>query len=32
MRPTKLTISAFGPYAGRQVLDLDKLGTKGSTW
>ena len=29
MRPTKLTISAFGPYAGRQVLDLDKLGTKG---
>ncbi len=29
MRPTKLTISAFGPYAGRQILDLDKLGTKG---
>lgn len=29
MRPIKLTISAFGPYAGRQVLDLDKLGTKG---
>lgn len=29
MRPTKLTISAFGPYAGRQVLELDKLGTKG---
>lgn len=29
MRPTKLTISAFGPYAGRQVLDLDKLGRKG---
>lgn len=29
MRPTKLTISAFGPYAGRQVLDMDQLGTKG---
>lgn len=29
MRPTKLTISAFGPYAGRQVLNMDELGTKG---
>ena len=29
MRPIQLTISAFGPYAGRQVLDMDKLGTRG---
>lgn len=29
MRPTKLTISAFGPYAGQQVLELDKLGSHG---
>ncbi len=29
MRPVKLTISAFGPYAGRTVLELDKLGTNG---
>ena len=29
MRPTKLTISAFGPYAGKEVLDLDKLGENG---
>lgn len=29
MRPTKLTISAFGPYAGRVELDLDKLGREG---
>ena len=29
MRPVKLTISAFGPYAGKTVLDLDKLGTSG---
>lgn len=29
MRPTKLTISAFGPYAGEQELALDALGTKG---
>ena len=29
MRPTKLTISAFGPYAGIIVLDLDKLGESG---
>ena len=29
MRPTKLTISAFGPYAGKQVLDLNKLGENG---
>lgn len=29
MRPTKLTMSAFGPYAGKTVLELDKLGTHG---
>lgn len=29
MRPTRLIISAFGPYADRTVIDLDKLGKKG---
>jgi len=29
MRPIKLTMSAFGPYAGKTVLELDKLGTSG---
>ena len=29
MRPTKLVISAFGPYAERTVIDLDRLGTSG---
>ena len=29
MRPVKLTLSAFGPYAGRQVIDLARLGTRG---
>ena len=29
MRPTKLTLSAFGPYASQAVLDMDKLGQKG---
>ena len=29
MRPVKLTLSAFGPYAGCQVIDFDKLGKKG---
>lgn len=29
MRPLKLTMSAFGPYAGKTVLDLEKLGTSG---
>lgn len=29
MRPTKLTMSAFGPYADKTVLELDKLGKSG---
>lgn len=29
MRPIKLTMTGFGPYEGRTVLDLDKLGTSG---
>ena len=29
MRPIKLTVSAFGPYAGVTTLDLDRLGTNG---
>lgn len=29
MRPVKLIISAFGPYAGEEILDLDKLGKSG---
>ncbi len=29
MRPVKLTLSAFGPYAGITALDLEKLGKKG---
>ena len=29
MRPHKLTISAFGPYAGNTVIDFDKFGTQG---
>ena len=29
MRPLKLTISAFGPYAETCELDLDSLGTSG---
>ncbi len=29
MRPIKLTMSAFGPYAGETVLDLDELGSQG---
>ena len=29
MRPIKLSMSAFGPYAGKTVLDLEKLGTRG---
>ena len=29
MRPRKLTMSAFGPYAGEVTVDLDKLGEQG---
>ena len=29
MRPLRLTISAFGPYAGRQEIDLRPLGERG---
>ena len=30
MRPLKLTLSAFGPYAGTTVVDLEKLGSPGA--
>ncbi len=29
MRPTKLVVSAFGPYAKRQEINFDKLGKNG---
>lgn len=29
MRPVKLTMSAFGPYAGKQEIDFSKLGKDG---
>ncbi len=29
MRPLKLTMSAFGPYAGQVVIDLERLGSQG---
>ncbi len=29
MRPLKLTICGFGPYAGKTALDLEKLGSQG---
>ena len=29
MRPLKLTMSAFGPYAGKTVLEMDRLGKNG---
>lgn len=29
MRPLKLTMSAFGPYAGTEEIDFDRLGTRG---
>ena len=29
MRPVKLTMSAFGPYAGETAVEFDKLGESG---
>jgi len=29
MRPIKLIISAFGPYAECETIDFEKLGNKG---
>ena len=29
MRPIKLIMSAFGPYAGRTEVDFEKLGASG---
>lgn len=29
MRPLQLTMAGFGPYAGVQVLDFDRLGSSG---
>ena len=29
MRPVKLTLCAFGPYAGRVELDMERLGESG---
>ena len=29
MRPLKLTMTAFGPYAGTEKIDFDRLGTSG---
>ena len=29
MRPINLTMSAFGPYAGVQMLDMAQLGAEG---
>lgn len=29
MRPLKLVMSAFGPYAGQTVIDFSKLGEQG---
>lgn len=29
MRPIKLTMSAFGPYAGETIIEMDRLGTQG---
>lgn len=29
MRPIRIEMSAFGPYAGRQTVEMDRLGTSG---
>ena len=29
MRPIRLKMSAFGPYAGVETIELDALGTEG---
>ena len=29
MRPIKLTVTGFGPYAGRQEIDFSRLGESG---
>lgn len=29
MRPLKLEMSAFGPYAGKETIDFEKLGKSG---
>ena len=29
MRPTRLIMSGFGPYAGKVTLDMDQLGKGG---
>lgn len=29
MRPLKLVMSAFGPYAGQTVIDFSQLGEQG---
>ncbi len=29
MRPLQLKVSAFGPYAGEQIFDMEKLGSEG---
>lgn len=29
MRPLELVMSAFGPYAGTEIIDLEQLGTSG---
>ena len=29
MRPLHITLSAFGPYAGRTDIDMDRLGESG---
>ena len=29
MRPLKLVMSAFGPYAGEETIDFEKMGSRG---